>query len=288
MGTTTAVATQRVTTLALPGDVTIPEWRATDAKREVDRETMEAHAAMLKGAGKALAKGGEPVMAQNALHILNAFDVSGLVGTKDGQPWANGEQVAEAFGLTSKGYVSRLLRVGRAMAHHGVRVGSADFTLLCSSADAGLFSDILGKPEPVSKEAFKAGMTRARDLIAKNGGKVPSAEKVKAIESGKAPTREAQPDEGDKAKPEPVSKPVETAGDIIAVLHSLEAVLHGLDDVSATRVRKDLVRIASSDAARRKALAEKAAKAKAKAEPKGTPEPEQATTTPEPESTPES
>jgi hypothetical protein len=273
---TKAVATKApVQTLAVGTEsVEIPAWTKREATKPVDRKTFESDVEALAAAGRSLVKVGEPIMIQQALHIGNAVDVSNLVGTKDGQPYAGLEALGNAFGLASKGQVSRYVRMYRAHVHHGVRVGSADWTMLSKFGDAGLFTPILGKAEPVAKDEFRKGMERARDLIRRNGDKAPSGERVKALESGKAPSREAQPDEGDKAskaetKAKAEAKPMVTTADVRTVLAGIESWLKSADETSATTVRKDLVRIAEGDIRRRKALADKAAQDKGKAEGEG-------------------
>lgn len=281
MGNTKAVATTAPTqTLAVGTEsVEIPNWTKREATKPVSREEFKADVAALVAAQDRIVKTGEPVMIQNALHVFNAIDVSNLVGKKDGQPYASLEALAQGMGLSSKGYVSRLLRMVRAHVHHGVRVGSSDWTLLSTNGDSGLFTPILGKAEPVSREDYTAGMARARDLIKRNGGTVPSGERVKALESGKAPTREAQPNDGTESKAETKAKsetkPMVTTQDVRTVLAGIESWLKAADETSAATVRKDLVRIAEGDIRRRKALADKAEQDKGKAEtPKPEPKPE--------------
>lgn len=273
MGNTKAVATTNPTqTLAVGAEsVEIPNWTKREATKPVEREQFEADVAALAAAGRSLVKVGEPIMIQQALHIGNAVDVSNLVGTKDGQPYAGLEALGNAFGLASKGQVSRYVRMYRAHVHHGVRVGSADWTMLSKFGDAGLFTPILGKAEPVAKDEFRKGMERARDLIKRNGDKAPSGERVKALESGKAPTREAQPNDGIESKGETKAenRPMVTTADVRTVLAGIESWLKSADETSAATVRKDLVRIAEGDIRRRKALADKEAKDQAKGKPEG-------------------
>lgn len=259
----------------------LPEVSVSEAKREWDRAAAIGVVGDLKRSTKALedayGKAGKPLMESQALTCFNVIDVSGLVGTKGDEPYANQEALAQAMGLKSKGYVTRLTRVGRAMVHYGVKRGSKDYGLLATQADASLFSEVLGKKEPSTLAAFREVMAKAHIYAANNGGTIPSAAAIKALEAGKDETRSAQVPTGNS---EPAETPKDeapkpmTLGDILRVIHGLEAPLTALSDESAEKVWQALVNLAAGDKRKRETLAAAAkrnGKAPAKAPAKVTP-----------------
>lgn len=220
---------------------------ATQAKRRMSAEDHRSLSSRIGEAKKRVDGSASNVMWDAALDVYNAVEVSDLVGEHDGAAYRTRGVLATELGF-SEGYVSRLLKIGRAVVRHGVRRNSKQFAFLAANAANKALTPVLGDT-PVTTEEF----TKALDALMSG----------KQIESKQ--TRQAQPNEGDTTEDEGEKSPKApaTAGDIIAQIQAFEPVLHGLDDVQAEKVRAYMVKAALADKQARDQIAAKQDKGKA-------------------------
>lgn len=267
-----AVATQpdqETTAVVIP---TVTNVRISDVRKAWDRQTMEERLSEIRTATDAITRAGEPLMLASAKAIVNAKDYSGMVGSGPECVWPTDVALYRAvLGTPNKTYGLRLMRLGRAMARHGMRHGGADWQFLQNYADAGYFGPILGKglDQAVSDEDFRKAMAEARRLqalhVEKGGEKdtFPSAARIKALQEGVETKRAPQLDDGskgdddDSTPPAPTSKP-RTLGDWRVAVRALMSELKAVPDEMAPEVHALIVNGLKSDIDARKAYARKA------------------------------
>jgi hypothetical protein len=214
---------------------------ATQAKRRMTAEDHRSLSSRIGEAKKRVDGSASNVMWDAALDVYNAVEVSDLIGEHEGAAYRTRGVLATELGF-SEGYVSRLLKIGRAVVRHGVRRNSKAFAFLAANAANKALTPVLGDT-PATTEEFNAA------LEALMSGK--------QVESGQ--TRQAQPNDGTESEGTEGSKPTApaTAGDIIAQTQVLEVALHGLDDVQAEKVRAYWVKAALADKQARDQIAAK-------------------------------
>jgi hypothetical protein len=222
---------------------------ATQAKRRMTAEDHRSLSSRIGEAKKRVDGSASNVMWDAALDVYNAVEVSDLIGEHEGAAYRTRGVLATELGF-SEGYVSRLLKIGRAVVRHGVRRNSKAFAFLAANAANKALTPVLGDT-PATTEEFNAA------LEALMSGK--------QVESSQ--TRQAQPNDGTESTEGSTeggkSTAPATAGDIIAQIQAFEPVLHGLDDVQAEKVRAYMVKAALADKQARDQIA---AKSKDKAE----------------------
>lgn len=222
---------------------------ASQAKRRMTAEDHRSLSSRIGEAKKRVDGSASNVMWDAALDVYNAVEVSDLIGEHEGAAYRTRGVLAESLGF-SEGYVSRLLKIGRAVVRHGVRRNSKQFAFLAANAANKALTPVLGDT-PVSTEEF----TKTLDALMSG----------KQIESTQ--TRQAQPNDGTETETETegsTPKAPATAGDIIAQIQAFEPVLHGLDDVQAEKVRAYMVKAALADKQARDQIAAKQDKSKGK------------------------
>lgn len=233
------------------------------ASRPIDADTFDRHLGETLGLSRQVKAADDLVMWNLATLTYNAISVAGTVGgatvggvkvkaDDPGVRWANQQAYGDALGF-SKGYVSRLVGLGRAAMVHGIREGSAQWTYLCSHASDAPFGKLLrGDDTDALKAALKAALA----------GKDPKAAIAPA-------TREAQPDDGSGSGAESGAESGEETPktynyrDMLTVLRGVEEWLHteeadkgeGRDKVHAA-----MLRIVAADRKRIDTLAKAEAK----------------------------
>jgi hypothetical protein len=244
--TTTAVQKKQDTGLApvqVPSVVTVQ-----DARKRWTAEQAQQKAGSLRSMQGVITDAGNSIMFQSAVAFYNLGEVSDLIGKE--RPYENQEQAVLALGFSSKSYGTALARLGRAAMRHGVKSGTKAWTHLASNVTDTRYAAVLGK-EAVSNPEFRKVLDALMSEADKNGGRTLSAAKRETKQVASEKDNGGKGDEKDST----ATVEIRTAGDIIAVLHSLEPVLHGLSDEEATKVHAYALKsFVGSDRERRETL----------------------------------
>lgn len=242
--------------------IVLPALTVEDARRtDWTEEQGDAFIAQAKGVAEGITRLGNDLMWQAALAV-NGLLCSGQIGK--GKRWESQDDYAGEWGA-SKGYVSKVVAIGRAAAVHGLQYQSDDYATFVKVVRGDGGEDLAAARKAVKdalkgedSEAFRSGLGLYRKGEAAITARENAAKALKAAEA--TPGADASGDESGEESEESETRapggnvnvttpegerrdPRPTVGDVRAILNTVRSLLHRMTPAQQAVIFEDFVLI---------------------------------------------